>query len=166
MVHLAHFYIGWDLGCFDLNQSCACCYNFCKFICTNTLLGLSYGFISVKRPHDHGYCYKGKYLIGVALQAQRFSPFPSWKDHGSPKAVRGLEQELRILHLDWQTVESISHWACLELLKPQSPPHSVTHFKKPHLLIVPLSMDLQWPFSFKQPSYEITGFLLYIGSGS
>jgi hypothetical protein len=37
-----------------------------------------------------------------------------------------LEKEQRVLHLDPQA-EIESHWASLELLKPQSPP-PVTHF--------------------------------------
>ena len=34
----------------------------------------------MKRQHDHGNSYKGKYLIGSDLEFQRFSPLSSWQE--------------------------------------------------------------------------------------
>ncbi|EDL18459.1 mCG1033067, partial [Mus musculus] len=35
---------------------------------------------AVRRHHDHCTSYKGKHLIGAALQFQRFSPLLSWQE--------------------------------------------------------------------------------------
>ena len=60
-------------------------------------------------------------------------------------------EELRVLYLDLQSTESDSDTlARLELRRPQSPPSSGTPLPtRPHLLIMPLPMDLWGPFSFK-----------------
>jgi hypothetical protein len=50
------------------------------------------------------YSYKGKHLIGFSLQFQRFSPLPSWQETCGVQADMVQEKELRVLHLDWQTV--------------------------------------------------------------
>jgi hypothetical protein len=50
------------------------------------------GFIAVKRHHDQGNSYKGKYLIGAGLQFQMYSPFSSGKQHGIIQAdMEGAE---------------------------------------------------------------------------
>jgi hypothetical protein len=75
----------------------------------------------VKRHHDHGNSYKAKHLIRADLQAQRFYHYGG--KHGSTQVDFVLEKELRVLHLDWWAKEErVNHWACVEHLKPQSPP--------------------------------------------
>jgi hypothetical protein len=58
-------------------------------------------FIAVKRHHDHGNSYKGKYLIGAGLQFQRFSLLLLGEDSGM-QADMMMKKKLRVLHLDLQ----------------------------------------------------------------
>jgi hypothetical protein len=58
--------------------------------------------IVVKRHHDRGNSYKGKYLTGAGLQFQRFSLLSSRQKACSIQADMELE-ELKFLHLDPET---------------------------------------------------------------
>jgi hypothetical protein len=51
----------------------------------------------MKKHHDHSNSYKGKHLIGVGLQFQRFSPLSAPQE-----ADMVLKKELRDLHSDPQ----------------------------------------------------------------
>ena len=53
----------------------------------------------MKRYHDRGNSYKGKYLIRAHSQFQRFSPLSSWWED------MVLEKEVRVLDLDPQAAE-------------------------------------------------------------
>ena len=56
----------------------------------------------MNRHHAQQKSYKGQYLVGAALQVQRFSPLSSKWEHDSIQA--GLVQlELRVIHLHVET---------------------------------------------------------------
>ena len=93
---LASFNIELNLSQLQFNKRFASqsakCFEYC----------LSWGFIAVKRCHDHGNCYKGKHLIGSGLQSQRFSLYHHGRKHSSVQAEMLQETELRVLQLDLQ----------------------------------------------------------------
>jgi len=55
--------------------------------------------------------HKGATFHESGLQVQRFSPLPSWREHGSAQVDMVLE-ELRVLHLNLQAAEEVCvpHW--------------------------------------------------------
>jgi hypothetical protein len=52
---------------------------------------------AVKRHHDQGNSHKGKHLIWVGLQFQRFRPLSSWQEVWGMQADVWRSQELYIL---------------------------------------------------------------------
>jgi hypothetical protein len=47
--------------------------------------------ITVKRHHDHGNSYKGKHLVWIGLQSQRFSQILSWQKAWQHASRHGVE---------------------------------------------------------------------------
>ena len=54
----------------------------------------------MKRHHDHGNSYKGKYLPGAGLQVQIFSPISSWRAAWQRAGRCVAEKLLIVLQLD------------------------------------------------------------------
>jgi hypothetical protein len=105
-----------------------------------------WGFIAMKRHHDHGNSYKGKHLIGAGSEFRGLVHCHHGGRHVGMQADLVLERSLRVFHLDPQAAgrerERESFWN----LKATP----VTHFLqpaihtslKPQLLIVPSPTDL------------------------
>jgi hypothetical protein len=61
--------------------------------------------ISVKRHHDQGNAYKGKYFTGAGLWFRGLVHYHHGRKHGSVQAGTVLEKKLRVLHLHQQAAE-------------------------------------------------------------
>ena len=101
---------------------------------------MSSGFIAVKRHHDCSDFYKRKYLIGVDLQFQKFSPSSSWQEtwlcaskHGAGDGTENPTSRSA------GTTETVCHTGnSLSIGDLKANPHSGTlPPTRPHLPIVP-----------------------------
>jgi hypothetical protein len=97
----------------------------------------------VKRHHDQGNSYKGKHLIEVGLQVQKFTSYHHGRRHGNVWADTELEKEPRVLHLNLKEIRRGLSFRQLEE-GSQSPPtkchisfnKTTPTLTRPHLLIV------------------------------
>ena len=65
---------------------------------------LPWGFISLKRHHDHGNSWKGKLSVGAGLQFRDLVHYCHGEEHGSVPADMALVELLRVLHLHPKSV--------------------------------------------------------------
>jgi hypothetical protein len=62
----------------------------------------SQGFIAVKRQHDNNNSCKRRHLIMAGLQFRGFVYYSHSGKLGGTQADMVIEEELRVLHSDWQ----------------------------------------------------------------
>jgi hypothetical protein len=80
-----------------------------------------------KRHNEHSNSYKRNHLIVAVYRVRGFVHYQHGREHGDTQADMVLKKQLRVLYLNDQATRRESHWACLEISKPQSPPQ-VTYF--------------------------------------
>lgn len=86
----------------------------------------------------------------AGLQFQGLVQYCHGGEHGDLQEDMVLDKELRVLHPDQQIARRESHWALLELLKPQSPLPMTQLLQQDYTY----SNKVTCPNSFKYPNHH------------